>query len=155
MKKAKLKSAFVSLAMLSCLLISSAAFASKQYDVNDFTFHFVLGDYQVIGKKPGSEKTYAGTITISRSGNFLRIRRCIEGKVITGSGTVKTITADEVPVLNYYYKLDGETYEGHYEISGDINNFARLGGPYFDVRLQGLVGWEFLYVDARNSKPCK
>ena len=151
----KNKSALILGVTLSLLLMTWEAFANKQYDVNDFTFHFVLGDYHLVGKKPGSGKPYTGTVTISRSGDFLRISRCIEGKVITGSGTVKKITSDEIPILNYYYKLDDATYEGHYEISGDINNFARLGGPYVDVTLQGLVGWEFLYVDARHSKPCK
>ncbi|MDH3974845.1 MAG: hypothetical protein OEV42_11250 [Deltaproteobacteria bacterium] len=155
MKCARLKSTLILLTMLTSLFISWTAFAGKQYDVNDFTFHFVLGDYHVVGKKPGNEKTYAGRVTISRKGDFLRIKRCIEGKVIVGSGAIKKITSDEIPVLNYYYKRGDTTYEGHYEISGDINNYARLGGPYVDVKLQGLVGWEFLYVDARNSKPCK
>lgn len=117
---------------------------------------FVTGNYSVIGKRPGSDETYSGTATITRSGNKLKIIRCIGGARHTGEGSIVPVTSDRIPNVIYHW-LDGvHKYEGRYDIHADIDNYARLSGPYVRTAAdQAGWGWELLYVDSDNTRECR
>lgn len=122
----------------------------------DTLLGFVVGTYGVIGKRPGSGETYSGTATIKRSGNKLTIIRCISGARHTGEGSIVPVTSDRIPNVIYHW-LDGtQKYEGRYEIHSDIDNYARLSGPYVRTAPeQAGWGWEMLYVDSGNGGECR
>lgn len=133
-----------------------AAGSSALKGDEDSLLGFVVGTYGVIGKRPGSAETYSGTATIMRSGNKLKIIRCIGGARFTGEGSIAYVTGDRIPNVIYHW-LDGvQKYEGRYEIHSDIDNYARLSGPYVRTASDRAGwGWEMLYVDSGNGGECR
>ncbi len=91
--------------------------------------NFLVGEYDVIGRRPDSGKTYAGKATLRLEGEKLLVTRTIEGK--TEKGTVKFDTVaggDRIPVLRMRFKFEGEEYEATYRWQSDPDNYARLTG---------------------------
>ncbi len=134
---------------------AAAAAGAVKGDYDDL-LGFVTGSYSVIGKKPGSSETYSGTVTIKRSGSRLKMVRCIGGARYTGEGSIVPVTGDRIPNVIYHWFDGDRKYEGRYEIHSDIDNYARLSGPYVRTASdQAGWGWEMLYVDGGKGGECR
>lgn len=116
---------------------------------------FVVGNYGVVGKEPGGT-TYSGTATITRCGNKLKIVHCIGGARRSGEGSIVPVTGDRIPNVIYHRSEGPRKYKGRYEIHTDIDNYARLSGPYVLSGADETVwGWEMLYMDPDNAGECR
>jgi hypothetical protein len=115
---------------------------------------FIEGTYSVIGKRPGNNETYYGTVKITESKNGFQMVRCIKGKRLTGSAEIVEVTADKIPNLKYSYKEGKSVYEGRYDIHSDVDNYGRFSGPYTKKGSKSKLGWEMLYVDSDAPSEC-
>ncbi len=116
---------------------------------------FLEGDYGLIGKKPGSDETYSGTVRIRQSGNKLEVLRCAGSSRLAGEGSIVSVTSDRIPNLKVRWRDGKNEYEGRYQINGDSDNYARLSGPYVLTEDQTKFGWELFYVDRDGGPVCR
>jgi hypothetical protein len=89
-----------------------------------------VGRYRVIGSNPGSGSQYAGTATVERTGDTLRVTWIIGGVTYTGTGigndkgfAVAYRTGNQTGVAIYGAKGDGWegawTYTGGRSVGGE------------------------------------
>jgi len=116
---------------------------------------FLEGDYGLIGKKPGSDDTYSGTARIRQRGNKLEVLRCVGSFRLAGEGSIVPVTSDRIPNLKVRWRDAKNEYEGRYQINGDLDNYARLSGPYVLTEDQTKFGWELFYVDRDGGPVCR
>ena len=105
---------------------------------------FLSAAYGLIGKRPGSAETYAGSVTIKARGDALEVIRCIGSSRIAGKGSVVLVTSDAIPNLKVRWHEGKDEYEALYMIHGDADNYARLSGPYIRLHDAAKLGWELL-----------
>jgi hypothetical protein len=120
----------------------------------EFLRQFIQGTYSVVGKRPGSNKTYHGAVKITQNNNGFAIVRCVQEKRLTGSAEIVEITADKILNLKYSFKEGKNVYEGRYDIHSDIENYGRLSGPYMKKGSKSKLGWEMLYIDGDSPQEC-
>jgi hypothetical protein len=143
---------FIILLILAAVLcMAMPARGSKDADLPGF----LSATYSLIGKKPGSNQTYSGSVTIKTHGDTIEVIRCIGSSRLAGSGSIVAITADKIPNLKVRWREGKDEYEALYVIQGDADNYARLSGPYVRLRDNGKPGWELLYVDPDGANTCK
>ncbi len=116
---------------------------------------FLAGSYDVVGRYPESERTYAGTMTIAlptTETETLSVTRVINGITRQGIGALAT-TADAAVVLRVQFEEGGETLEATYLIGSDLDNYARLTG-YVYAKSGGTIlpGIEALFHDHYKSR---
>src|SRR5438093_10965326 len=58
-----------------------------------------VGSYQVIGRRPDSERTFSGHMRIDMGDAALTFRREIRGSISTGRGYLARCLADHIPIL--------------------------------------------------------
>jgi hypothetical protein len=113
---------------LLSLAFSVALLAAKEPD-REFLVGYLKGDYVVIGKKPDSDVTYQGRVTLRPRDLEFDVTRVIGGKTEQGTAWFDTTgKPDEIPVLRMRFTLDGKTYLGTYLWRGDLDNYGRLIG---------------------------
>ena len=140
---------------IAALLIACPIVVGSEQTDKDSLSQFLTGTYSVIGKKPGSNSTYQGAATIVQTKNGLNIVRCVAGKRSTGSAEIVELTADRITTIKYSYKEGASTYQGRYDIHSDLNNYARLSGPYARKGFETTSGWELLYIDENSPVSCR
>jgi hypothetical protein len=113
--------------LLVALAFGSTATASQAIDRN-FMASFLCGEYIVIGKKPDSDATYQGRVTLRQRGLELEVTRVINGKTDHGTASFDSITADKIPVLRMRFTQGGKSYEGTFLWRSDLDNYGRLSG---------------------------
>jgi hypothetical protein len=91
---------------------------------------FIVGDYIIVGKKPDSEATYTGRVSLQWDGKEFAVTRTIGGQTVHAKGSfdVDPGCCDYNTVLRVSFSFDGHSYEGTYLWSGDLSNYARLTG---------------------------
>jgi hypothetical protein len=102
---------------------------------------YLVGEYDLIGRKPDSSATYTGHISIIEAGEALQITRTIEEKSEKCVARFDTVAgSDRIPVLRMRFQLDGKTYEATYRWQSDPDNYPRLTGYVYlpDTRSPGL-----------------
>ena len=87
---------------------------------------FLPGHYIVIGKTPGSKKTYLGEASIRRQQGELVVVRHIDGKHFRGTARVEVATPDDVAVLRVRFSQEGVPYEETCLVGSDLDNYARM-----------------------------
>ncbi len=146
-------------ALLSLILIPAAgvlAFADEpamDMEKKDFLLSSLAGSYEVIGRLPGSPKTYSGRLDISRKGDKLVLVRKIKGVKATGEASVQHATADNIPVIRASWK-DGKTgYGATYLVNTDLDNYPRLTGYiYYSGRETESPGIEALFSREASNR---
>jgi hypothetical protein len=114
------------LLFLSCLACVSGLPAHAADDDDEpLQWSFVPGRYQLIGRHPDSQRTYAGTARIDRVGKEIRLSREISGKRSEMFGVVRRADPGEAYVLHFKW---GRTHpmEMVCLIGSDLDNYARL-----------------------------
>ena len=130
--------------VLACSLTLVAA---KEPD-REFLVRYLKGDYVLIGKKPDSDTTYHGRVTLRPRDLEFDVTRVINGKTEHGTAWFDTTgKPDEIPVLRMRFTLEGKPYMGTYMWRGDLDNYGRLTG-YVYLPAQGetkVPGLEALF----------
>ncbi len=115
-----------------CLLggdLARAAEADPETPADNSLRDFMVGQYDLIGRKPDSTATYSGRVQLRAQGNTLEVTRTIAGK--TEKGTVHFVTvagADRIPVVRMQFRFGGVAYEATYRWQSDPDNFPRFTG---------------------------
>ena len=107
---------------------------------------FMVGDYDLIGRRLDSDKTYTGRITLRVVGDALHATRTIEG--VTSQAVLRFDTiagADRIPVLRMQFTLRGIKHEAIYQWRSDPDNYPRFTGlvyrPGSQTKKPGLEAW--------------
>ncbi len=90
--------------------------------------NFLVGSYDLIGRKPDSSELYAGVVTIQRHGDTLFVERVINGKTVVGRGRIAHLAGDAMTALRVRFSEAGNPFEATYQINADPNNYGRLSG---------------------------
>ena len=136
------------------LLLFAAEPGTLAENDTDFSYGFLKGSYELVGRWPDSNEVYSGKIILEKDRGHFRVVRLINGKKITGIGKIETATSDRVKVLRIRFKQDGREYEGTYLISSDLDNYGRLTGYLYlkngKTKNPGLEAF-FIDIDASGK----
>ena len=85
-----------------------------------------VGSYQVIGRRPDSERTFSGHVSIDMGDAALSFHREIRGSMVTGRGYLAQCLADQIPILFLEFKENGINVEELCQSSFDMDNYKRM-----------------------------
>lgn len=111
---------------------------------------FLAGSYDVVGRRPGSDQTYSGTMVLAPSdsdASLLSITRTIGQVSTSGTGSLQWTEA-QVQVLRISFEDGVEPMEATYLIVSDLDNYPRMTGYVY--RREGdtaIPGLEVLFSD--------
>ncbi|HYY34762.1 MAG TPA: hypothetical protein VE867_00175, partial [Candidatus Binatia bacterium] len=90
---------------------------------------YMAGEYDLIGRKPDSNATYNGHVTLRDENGVLQVTRTIEGKTEECFARFDTVAGiDRMSVLRMHFHLDGKEYDATYRWQSDPDNFPRFTG---------------------------
>ncbi len=135
-------------AILIFLSLPASVLAGNDEENTDFTYGFLIGSYEVIGRYPDSNETYTGKVIIKKSQETLEVFRIIDNKTIKGAASLDLVTADKIKVLRVGFTENETEYEATYLIDTDLDNYGRLTG-YIYLKEGGTKkpGLEALFSD--------
>ncbi len=113
--------------------------------------HMLLGNYELMGRHPDSDKTYSGTAKILMRDNKFFISRTIEGRPIEVQGQFEWPLADvarrpENKILVFKWQsATGSEWTSRCLYRNDLNNQARITCQFGDVRKHRKPGLEALF----------
>lgn len=143
---------FLAFALALLVVLPLHAAEKKNGDLKDF----LNAQYGLIGKRPGSNETYSGAVSIKTHGRKLEVIRCVGNHRFIGTGSIVPITSDRIPNLKVHWREGKDDYEALYMIHADVDNYGRLSGPYVRTNNKDeKLGWEMLYVDPDNTATCR
>ena len=95
----------------------------------EFLRNYMAGEYDLIGRKPDSNATYNGRVTLRDEGGVLQVTRTVEGKTDKCAGRFDTVAGtDRIPVLKMHFRFDGKEYDATYRWQSDPDNYPRFTG---------------------------
>ena len=133
----------LAIVLAAVVFLFSPAHADEQTEA---AYDFIAGPYVCVGKRPDSNRTYAGRVDISRQGDGVRLVRTIDAQRVEASGSFGTATADKIPVLRVKFKQHGVAYEETCMVDSDPDNYARLTCYLYSEKTT-TVGLEALFPD--------
>jgi hypothetical protein len=133
------------LALLVGILLVVRLEAQDRDEDPDFPSQFVLGTYEVVGRRPDANATYTGTAILKAGQDGLALVRTVDGATSTGTGRIETSGPDRTKVLRLRFSDAGGAWEGTYLIASDLDNYARLTGYWYPqtgkTLRPGLEAW--------------
>jgi len=91
--------------------------------------NYMVGEYDLIGRKADSNATYNGHVTLRDEAGVLQVTRTIEGKIDKCSARFDTVAGpDRIPVLSMHFHFDGKEYDATYRWQSDADNYPRFTG---------------------------
>jgi len=133
---------------ITCLIWAASSDKSHADGEAGFLYDFLKGQYLVIGKRPGCNKSYTGRILVTRTGGRLEIIRIIGDTKTRAIGRIESATADKRKVLRIRFSEKNKSYEATYIISSDLDNYPRLTGyVYLEGQPTPEPGIEAWFVD--------
>ena len=132
----------------SCLLAMDIArcvqAADKPSDKEPLS-DFMVGTYELIGRKPDSTVTYSGKVTLRAEGNRLQVIRTVAGKTCKCTAHFDTIAGDDrIPVLRMRFVLENIEYQASYLWQPDPDNYFRFTGKVYRLETKA-AGLEALF----------
>jgi hypothetical protein len=89
----------------------------------------MVGEYDLIGRKPDSTATYSRHVTLRDENGVLQITRTIDGNTDKCVARFDTVAGgDRIPVLRMHFHLDGKEYDATYRWQSDPDNYPRFTG---------------------------
>ena len=90
---------------------------------------YMTGEYDLIGRKADSTKTYSGHVTLRNESGVLQVTRTVDGKTEKCSARFDTVAGtDRIPVLRMRFHFDGKEYDATYRWQSDPDNYPRFTG---------------------------
>jgi hypothetical protein len=102
---------------------------------------YMVGEYDLIGRKPDSTVTYSGHVTVRNEHGALRFTRTIQGNTENCFAQFDTVAGeDRIPVLRMHFHLDAKEYDATYRWQSDPDNYPRFTGYVYlaDTKSPGL-----------------
>jgi hypothetical protein len=94
-----------------------------------FLRNYMIGEYDLIGRKADSIATYTGHVTLRDEGGVLQVTRTVEGETDKCAAQFDTVGgSDRIPVLRMHFHFDGKEYDATYRWQSDPDNYPRLTG---------------------------
>ena len=133
-----------SFALLALLLLANSV---RCGDIDRKSVHeeslrsYMVGEYDLVGRKPNSTATYTGHVTFQDEKGVLLVTRTIEGKTDQCAARFDTVAgADRIPVLRIHFHFDGKEYDATYRWQSDPDNYPRFTGYVYlgDTKSPGL-----------------
>lgn len=136
--------------LLFCIVAFLIQNVYAEKSAEEFIAGFVSGKYHLIGKRINTEDTYLGDVEINASGTEIEIKKNIQSKVIIGTGTIESVTADNIIVLRFRFIENSVDIEEICLIDSDLDNYARLTCYLYqkDVRTNS-PGMEAMFIKKR------
>ena len=90
---------------------------------------YMVGEYDLIGRKPDSTSTYSGHVKVREENGSLQFTRTIGGNTDKCFARFDTVAGDDrIPVLRMHFHLDGTAYDASYRWQSDPDNYPRFTG---------------------------
>ncbi len=136
-----MKTSLVILAILLFANSARCADADRKQPDEESLRSYMVGEYDLIGRKPDSTATYAGHVTLREENGVLQVTRTIEGKTDKCVARFDTVAGnDRIPVLRMHFHLDDREYDATYRWQSDPDNYPRFTGYVYlaDTKSPGL-----------------
>ena len=116
---------------------------------------FLSGNFILVGKLPGSDETFLGSVTLHAEGEQLVGERRIAGRTLPVSGSIQTaLCCEGVRLLQVRFEDEGRSFEATYMYQSDLDNYPRLTGYVVERGKEtDWPGIETLFPDFRSSPP--
>jgi hypothetical protein len=105
------------------MLVAGFSGAAK---VDQDLLGFLVGSYDVVGRRHDRGATYSGTVDVSIEGGHLRLVRTISGSRSPGTATLQLQTPDKIKVMAVRFAQAGEKLAAWCCIGSDLDNYPRL-----------------------------
>ncbi len=90
---------------------------------------YMAGEYDLVGRKPDSNATYTGHVTLRDENGVLQVTRTIEGKTDKCVARFDTVAgSDCIQVLRMRFHFDDKEYDATYRWQSDPDNYPRFTG---------------------------
>ena len=90
---------------------------------------YMVGEYDLIGRKPDSTLTYSGHVKVREENGGLQFTRTIGRNTYKCFARFDTVAGDDrIPVLRMHFDLDGIAYDASYRWQSDPDNYPRFTG---------------------------
>ena len=124
-----MKASLVILVMLLFANSARCADADRKQPDEESLRSYMVGGYDLVGRKPDSTVTYAGHVMLREENGVLQVTRTIEGKTDQCVARFDTVAGDDrIPVLRMHFHLDGRKYDATYHWQSDPDNYPRFTG---------------------------
>jgi hypothetical protein len=136
-----MRKSLVILAIFLSTNFARCADADRKQSDEDSLRSYMVGEYDLIGRKPDSTATYTGHLTIRNENGVLQVTRTIDGKTDKCVARFDTVAGDDhIPVLRMHFHLDGVEYDATYRWQSDPDNYPRFTGYVYlaDTKSPGL-----------------
>jgi len=136
-----MKASFAILAMMLFANSARCADTDRKSLADESLRSYMAGEYDLIGRKPDSETTYNGHVTLRDENGVLQVIRTVEGKTDKCAARFDTVAGtDRIPALRMHFHFDGKDYDATYRWQSDPDNYPRFTGyPYLsDTKSPGL-----------------
>jgi len=104
----------------------SGEFCERQPEIDPEFPVGLVGDYEVIGKIPGSDETYSGTVTIAieDGASSYRLTKTVNGNEFFGEAWISLCAGqDKVPVLMFEYSDASPATRGMCYTRWNLDNY--------------------------------
>jgi len=133
-----------------CVILLVVAYAlfgqadQKQLDEGSLR-NYMIGEYDLIGRKADSTTTYNGHVTFRDEAGALQVIRTVDGKTEKCAARFNTVAgSDRIPVLRMHFRFDGNEYDAIYRWQSDPDNYPRFTG-YLYLSATKSPGLEALF----------
>jgi hypothetical protein len=117
------------LAMLSFVNSVRCGDADRNSNDQEQLRSYMVGEYELIGRKPDSTVTYSGHVRVRNENGTLRFTRTIQGVTEHCFARLDTVAGgDRIPVLRTQLHMDGKAFEATYRWQSDPDNYPRFTG---------------------------
>jgi hypothetical protein len=124
-----MKAYLASWAILFIAVSASSGETDRKPLDEKFLRNYMAGEYDLIGRKPDSDATYNGRVTLRDEGGVLQVTRTVEGKTDKCAARFNTVAGtDRIPVLRMHFRFDGREYDATYRWQSDPDNYPRFTG---------------------------
>ena len=124
-----MKASLVILVMLLFANSARCADADRKQPDEESLRSYMVGEYDLIGRKPDSTATYAGRVMLREENGVLQVTRTIEGKTYQCVARFDTVVSDDrIPVLRMHFHLDDREYDATHRWQSDPDNYPRFTG---------------------------
>ncbi|MGE5213186.1 MAG: hypothetical protein ACM3NN_05775 [Nitrospirota bacterium] len=122
----------MSVAILAMLLLADSVRCADadRKPIDDEALHgYMVGEYDLIGRKSDSTETYSGHVTFRDENGVLQVTRNVEGTIEKCVARFDTVAGtDRIPVLRMRFYFDGKEYDATYRWQSDPDNYPRFTG---------------------------
>lgn len=105
----------------------------------------LVGRYEIVGRRPNSNETYEGTVSLNIEGDDYRVERTIGEKVDTGVAWIQVCTPDDIWSIRVQFTEEDQVFNQVCSFSTDGDNYfrwtCRTGYGARHIGRMGIEAW--------------